>query len=96
MNNMPQTLHPAMPVIYPTGHKITKNGAPPINVLYGRETWFFTFTGHTMRGVWEETRGEYLDLQRKRREAVKVHTKYCLENQEERGAVSLTGYKQAV
>jgi len=48
-----------------------------------------------MRGVWEETRGEYLDLHRKRREAVKVHTKYCVENQEERGAVSLTGYKQA-
>jgi hypothetical protein len=48
-----------------------------------------------MRGVWEETRGEYLDLHRKRRETVKVHTKYYLETQEERGAVSSTEYKEA-
>jgi len=34
MNNMPQPLHPAMPVIYPTAHKITKNGAPPIYLFY--------------------------------------------------------------
>jgi len=33
MNNMPQTLHPEMPVIYPGGHKI-KDGAPPINLFY--------------------------------------------------------------
>jgi len=44
-----------------------------------------------MQGVWEEKRGEYLDLHRKRRETVKVHTKYYLENKDERGAVSSTG-----
>jgi hypothetical protein len=31
---MPQNLHPAMPVIYLTGHKITTNGALPINLFY--------------------------------------------------------------